>query len=118
MTTRSPYGTALACTLAFLAPWAILSALLPDPYRIESLALLAALGGLLLAAGVWAGRKAESLGLDAEGWTFAAVVSVGVAMLVLLTNPHKRPSLAYLCGECGREGHLHEPFCFGCGATA
>jgi len=109
-------GTALACALAFLAPWAILSALLPDPWRLEASILLVALGGLLIAAGVWAGRKAQSIGLDPDGWTFAAVVSLGLANMVLLTNPQKRASLAYLCDECGREGALHEPFCFGCGA--
>lgn len=113
---RAATTTALACTLAFLAPWAVLSALLPMPYRAESLALLAALGGLLMAAGVWSSMRAERLGLDAEGWAFAAIVTVGFAMVVLLTNPRPRPSLAYLCRECGREGHVHEPFCFGCGS--
>lgn len=113
-----PYvGTALACTLAFLAPWAVLSVLLPQPWRVESLALLSALGGLLLASAVWASRKAESIGLDPEAWAFAAVVSVGYANVVLMFNPKPRPALAYLCHECGRQGHVHEPFCFGCGAA-
>jgi hypothetical protein len=110
-------GTSVACTLAFLAPWAVLSVLLPDPWRVEALALLAALAGLLVASGVWAGQKAPTLGLDAEGWTFAAVVSLGYANGVLLFNPRPRPALSYLCMECGREGHIHEPFCFGCGAA-
>ncbi|MEA3201236.1 MAG: hypothetical protein QOE90_2664 [Thermoplasmata archaeon] len=114
---RSSLTTSLACTVAFLAPWAILSALLPDPMRIGSLALLAALGGLLVCASVWAAAKASRLGLDPEGWAFACVVTAGYANAVLLFNPKPRPSLAYLCGECGREGRLHEPFCFGCGAV-
>lgn len=117
MAPRPMVGTALACTVAFLAPWAVLSVLLPMPWRAESLALLSALGALLFTAGVWAGRKAESIGLDAEGWAFAAIVTVGYANAVLLFNPKPRPALAYLCDECGREGHIHEPFCFGCGAV-
>ena len=118
MANRPAVGTALACTLAFLAPWAILSVLLPTPWRVEALALLCVLAALLVAAGAWASRKAQTLGLDAEGWTFAAVVTAGYANGVLLFNPNPRPSLAYLCGECGREGHIHEPFCFGCGSRA
>ncbi|GEM_PF-5654384 len=115
--TRPFVGTALACTLAFLTPWAILSVLLPQPWRVEGLALLSGLGGLLVCSGVWASRKAQTLGLDPEGWAFAAVVTAGYANAVLLFNPKPRPSLAYLCHECGREGRLHEPFCFGCGAV-
>lgn len=111
-------GTALACALAFLAPWAILSALLPDPWRLEASVLLVAMAGLLVAAGAWAGHKAQAIGLDPEGWTFASVVSLGLANMVLLANPKPRASLAYLCDECGREGAIHEPFCFGCGSTA
>ena len=113
---RGLQGTALACTLAFLAPWAFLSVLLPDPWRVEALGLLALLGVLLFGAALWAGRKAEALGLDPEGWAFAAVVSGGYAMGVLMLNPKPRPRLSYLCDACGREGHIHEPFCFGCGA--
>jgi hypothetical protein len=117
MANRPAVGTAFACTLAFLAPWAILSVLLPSPWRVEALALLAAMGALLITMGAWAGRKAETLGLDSDGWVFASVVTMGYASAVLLFNPKPRPSLAYLCGECGRQGHIHEPFCFGCGSA-
>ena len=103
---------------AFLAPWLLLSLLLPEPWRLESLGLLALLGLLLFAAGLWARRRAESRGLDGQAWAFAAVVSFGYANAVLLVWRPEPGELApsYACGECGRIGHLHEPFCFGCGA--
>lgn len=105
---------------AVLAPWGLLSLLLPTPHREAAFCLLAVLGFLLAASGAWARRHAESEGLDAAAWSFAAVASLGYAnAAMLLWRPKAGETLpGYLCHECGRAGAMHEPFCFGCGARA
>lgn len=103
---------------SFLAPWVLLSLLLPASHRLGSLGLLGLLAILLLAAGVWARRHAEARGLDGAPWSFAAVVTFGYSnAILLLWRPQPGEGApSYVCGECGRLGDLHEPFCFGCGA--
>lgn len=104
--------------VAFLAPWALVSVFLPTPLRAGFLGLLLLLGLLLGAAGAWTRRRAEKMGLDGASWSFAAVVSLGGAILVLLFwGPRADERLpSWLCDDCGRAGAMHEPFCFGCGA--
>lgn len=103
---------------AFLAPWALVSVFLPTHLRAGFLILLVILGALLGAAGAWTRRRAERMGLDGAQWSFAAVVSLGAAIPVLiLWGPRAGERLpAWLCDECGRGGAMHEPFCLGCGA--
>lgn len=103
---------------AVLAPWLLLTLLLPTPHREAALGLLALLALLLAASGAWARRHAEARGLDPAAWSFAAVASMGYANAVmLLWRPEPGETYpAYLCHDCGRPGAMHEPFCFGCGA--
>lgn len=104
--------------IAYLVPWVAFSFLLPDPHRAAAVGLLALLAVLLGAAGAWSRRHAESAGLDGAAWSFGAVVSLGLAMVVLLAWRPRPGETAprYVCHGCGRLGDLHEPFCFGCGA--
>ena len=116
----APGGLDLLYVVAYLAPWVVLSLLLPDPHRAAAVGLLVTLGLLLAAAGAWSRARAAAMGLDGAAWSFAAVVSLGLAMLVLLLwSPRPGETLpSYLCHDCGRLGAHHEPFCFGCGARA
>lgn len=116
----SPGGLDLLYVVAYLAPWGVLSAFLPGAHRAAAFSLLVVLALLLLAAGAWARARAASRGLDGAAWGFAAIVSLGLAMLALLAwQPRAGETLpSFLCHDCGRLGAMHEPFCFGCGAHA
>ena len=76
-------GEALAMG-ALLAPWVILSLLLPLPHMIAALAMLCALAGLLACAVRWSRMRAEALGLDEETWGLTAVLTLGYGQLLLL----------------------------------
>jgi hypothetical protein len=102
--------------LAFLAPWAAVSVLLPDPQRVAALALVGTLAVLLIAAGAWAFRYAREKGRDAQHWAFLTVVTFGAGMAALLVT-RAPPTHGHVCVDCGRTGALDEPFCFGCGSA-
>lgn len=105
--------------VAFLAPWLLPALALPAPWRGLAVALTLALGALLLAAGAWSRLRAEELGLEGSDWAFAAVVTCGLAMLVLLLRrEHVRWGPETLCFECGRMNALAADFCHGCGALS
>lgn len=105
--------------LAFLAPWALVSVFLPDPWRIASFALVTLLALLLLAAAAWSFRRATAKNLDAPHWAFVTVLTLGLAMLPLaFGNPGRLGAgLTFVCSECGREAAVEEPFCYRCGAS-
>lgn len=105
--------------LAFLSPWALVSFLLPDPWRMASLGLVALLALLLLAAAAWSFRRATARGLDAGHWAFVTVLTLGLAMLPLAFGRagDAGPDALYMCSACGREARAVEPFCYGCGAA-
>lgn len=100
---------------ALLLPWGILTLLLPLPLMLVGLALLAALGALLLLAARWSRLRAASLGLDADAWGLAAVLSLGYSM-PLLIGTEGRSAYQAMCGDCGRMQDARSPFCHGCGA--
>jgi hypothetical protein len=103
--------------LAFLAPWVAISLLLPTPYKWEAVALVAALGALLVTAGAWSFHRAKREERDAAHWAFLTVITFGAAMIVLLASK-PAPEYGQHCLDCGRVGELDEPFCFGCGTTS
>ena len=105
--------------LAFLSPWLLVSFFLPDPWRMASLALVALLALLLLAAAAWSYRVATARGLDAGQWAFVTVLTLGLAMvpLALGTSGRLGADPTWLCSACGREARTVEPFCYGCGAA-
>lgn len=101
---------------ALLAPWLVLTALLPMPYVLVGLALVPALAALLLAAASWSRLRAHALGLDAEAWGVAGILSLGFSMALLL-GTSERPLFEALCGECGSMQEARAPFCYRCGAA-
>lgn len=104
--------------LAFLAPWGIVSAFLPDPWRLYNLGLVALLALLLLAAAAWSFRAAKAKSLDAPHWAFVTVLTLGLAMLFLaFARAHTHGPQAFVCTECGREAPMVETFCYRCGAA-
>lgn len=104
--------------LSFLTPWAAVAAILPDPWRAQSLGLVALLALLLLAAAAWAFRAAKAKSLDAPRWAFATVLTLGYAMTVLvLRRAHTHDLGTFVCMECGREAPTVETFCHRCGAA-
>lgn len=110
----SPRGEWLAL-LALLAPWLVLSAFLPPAHAIVSAALLSALGALLACALRWSRMRAEALGLPAEPWGLAAVLTLGYSQ-ALLVGMEGRSGFDALCHECGRLQDVRLRFCQGCGS--
>ena len=102
--------------VAFLGPWAFVSALLPEPWRWYGFGLVALLGLILTYAATWSHRAAAKRGEDPAHWAFLTVLTLGLAMLALMMQrPHD--AMGRFCVDCGREGACDEPFCFGCGST-
>ena len=110
------HGEKLALA-ALLLPWLVLSLLLPLPHMIAALAMLMALAALLAVAVKWSRSRAADLGLDAEAWGLAAVLSLGYSQLLLLGAQGKSGYEA-MCDECGKLNDARDTFCYGCGAFA
>lgn len=102
---------------ALLAPWTLLSLLLPLAHRVVSVSLLLALGMLLAAAVSWSRMRAVALRLDPDAWGLAAILSLGFSMALLLGSDGKTAFEA-LCPDCGRLQDARAPFCYACGAHA
>jgi len=111
---RSRHGEKLALA-ALLLPWIVLSLLLPLPHMIAALAMIAALGALVCVAVRWSRWRAAELGLDADAWALAAVLSLGYSQLLLL-GAKGRSGYEAMCDECGKLNDARETFCYGCGA--
>jgi hypothetical protein len=107
-------GEALALG-ALLTPWFILSLLLPLPFLIAAVALLCAFASLLACAIRWSRMRATELGLDAEAWGLAAVLTLGFSQ-VLLLGAHGRTGFERFCHACGSASDARAPFCYGCGS--
>ncbi|HWH09418.1 MAG TPA: hypothetical protein VNX21_09480 [Candidatus Thermoplasmatota archaeon] len=105
--------------VAFLSPWALVSLLLPHPWRMAGVGLVTLLALLLLAAAAWARRRAAQKGLDGPHWAFVTVLTMGLAMLPLAFGAPGRLGAdpTYVCTECGREAPMVETFCYRCGAA-
>ncbi len=110
--TRRLEGLAL---LALLAPWGVAAWLLPFPMRLAAWLSLLAVAGIALLAAAWSRERAAQLDVDAERWALLAVLTLGLSTIMLTSKPPPDQSPTFLCSGCGRVGHLHEPFCFGCG---
>lgn len=108
------HGEKLALA-ALLLPWIVLSLLLPLPHMVAALAMLVALAALLAVAVKWSRTRAAELGLDAEAWGLAAVLSLGYSQLLLLGAQGKSGYEA-MCDECGKLNDARATFCYGCGA--
>ena len=112
-------STGAMTAAAFVAPWVLLSLALPGEHRWRALALLGLLGLLLVLAALVTERLARARGLDPTWWSFLAVVTFGVAMLLAYRwrsawSGHPQS----ICRDCHRIGDAREPFCFGCGAMS
>jgi len=104
--------------VAFVTPSIILSALMPTPWRFESIALLVALGALLVGAALWSAQRARAQARDVGHWIFITIVSFGLAMVFLMPTPRAaRPGTHFVCMECGHGVRIAEPFCYRCGAA-
>lgn len=101
---------------ALLLPWFVLSLMLPLPHLIVAVALLTALGALLGTAVTWSRMRARELGLDAESWGLAAVLSLGFSMLLLIGTSSQGSGYESLCMDCGKISDARTPFCYGCGS--
>lgn len=102
---------------ALLAPWFVLSLMLPLPHLVVAVALLVALAALLATAVVWSRMRAAALGLDAESWGLAAVLSLGFSMLLLI-GTSQSSGFEALCHGCGKTSDARASFCYGCGSYA
>lgn len=103
--------------VAFLAPAALLSLFLPDVYRLTALALLGLLALLLVLAAWWSHRAALAQARDPAQWAFITVVTLGAAMLLLLSPPSPASATThYVCIDCGHRSRAQEAFCYQCGA--
>jgi hypothetical protein len=100
---------------ALLAPWALLSLLLPLVWMSVAFLLIATLAGLLHLGAAWSRQRAEQLGLAPDGWALAAVLSLGFSMLMLL-GPQTTSGYDALCDDCGRLSDARSMFCTGCGS--
>lgn len=103
--------------VSFLAPWAAVSAFLPDPWRMASFALVTLLALLLLTAAACAYRLAHQKGLDAATWAFSTVLTMGWALPVLMLHRPDSTGQTFVCSECGRNAPMLELFCYRCGAA-
>lgn len=111
----SPNPAPLA-VVAFLAPWFFVSTMLPSAYAWQAFGLLTLLGCLLACAAAWSFAAAQGRGQDPTHWAFVTILTFGFAMFFLFG---KRPEHSGLhCLDCGRQGSLSEPFCFGCGSSS
>lgn len=99
---------------ALLAPWALLSLLLPIGLMAVAFALLGGLALLLHLAALWSRRRAHDLGLSSDNWALAAVLTLGFSMLMLLGSAETSGYDA-MCGDCGRLADARSSFCTGCG---
>lgn len=114
-----PADPGLLVALALVAPWMALAWVLPAPWMSLAVVGQAILLALLALAARWSHRYASARGLPADRWAAWTVVTFGAAMLVLLARPQGiATGPQYVCMQCGRLGHLHEPFCFGCGSLS
>lgn len=102
---------------ALLAPWLLLSLLLPLREMALAVALLGGLALLLHMAAAWSRARARHLALAEDAWALAAVLSLGFSMLMLLGRPTASGYEAF-CGDCGRLTDARGPFCTACGAYA
>lgn len=100
---------------ALLLPWYVLSLMLPLPHLAVAVALLTALASLLATAVTWSRLRAMDLGLDADSWGLAAVLSLGFSML-LLVGTAQGSGYESLCMDCGKLSDARTPFCYSCGA--
>ncbi|HUR67661.1 MAG TPA: hypothetical protein VM370_00315 [Candidatus Thermoplasmatota archaeon] len=100
---------------ALLVPWFVLSLLLPIAHMVAALAMLCALAALLACAVRWSRTRAGALGLDAEAWGLAAVLSLGFSQALLLGADGKT-GFEKFCLQCGGTSDARAPFCYGCGS--
>jgi hypothetical protein len=109
---------ATCTTVAFLTPSTILSALMPTPWRFESIALLVTLAALLVGAALWSAARARGQQRDVGHWIFVTIISLGLAMVFLMPTPRAaRAGTLFVCMECGHGVRAAEPFCYRCGAA-
>ena len=102
---------------ALLLPWVVLSLLLPLPHMVAALALLCALAAMLACAVKWARMRASAIGLDAEAWGLAAVLSLGYAN-GLLIGAAGSSAYQQMCYDCGKLSDARSSFCYACGTYA